>query len=187
MSTFIPLFKRRWFRTTLVLSVVTTIGLSGAYATFYHLSSFERLQRLSTDVMQGSTRKITFDTQMERQLFPRPTVVLKNVMLSETDGRTPAMNIKQVSVGVAWTSVFGDWAIDKLVLNDLATVIARDDNGSWNFADLFKQQNQKVKFNRININNGQVMLQAFGKRVELNQIHYNQIRQSDGKSLYFHR
>ena len=184
MSTFVPLFKRRWFKNTLILSVVTAIGLGGAYATFYHLSSFERLQRLSADVMQGSTRKITFDAQMERQLFPRPTVVLKNVMLSETDGRTPAMNIKQVSVGVAWTSVFGDWAIDKLVLNDLATVIARDDNGSWNFADLFKQQNQKVKFNRININNGQVMLQAFGKRVELNQIHYNQIRQSDGKSPY---
>ena len=92
MSTFVPLFKRRWFKNTLILSVVTAIGLGGAYATFYHLSSFERLQRLSTDVMQGSTRKITFDAQMERQLFPRPTVVLKNVMLSETDGRTPAIS-----------------------------------------------------------------------------------------------
>lgn len=184
MSTFVPLFKRRWVKKTFALTAVTAFVVGGLYVAFYRLSSFERLQQLNNDVMQGSPRKITFDTQIERQLFPRPTVVLKNVTLSETDGRTPAVNIKQARVGLAWTSLFGNWTIDKLILDDLATVITRDDNGMWNFYDLFQSNNHKITFNRVAINNGQVMLQAFGRRVQLKQIHYNQIRQNDDTIPY---
>lgn len=179
MSTFVPLFHRTWFRATLVCSVLAAAGVGGAYAAFYRYSDFEHLQQLAAESMTGNARKITFDTQVERELLPRPTVILKNVTLSETDGRTPAVTVKEARVGVAWTSLLGNWTVEKLVLNDLATVVTREDDGKWNFADLLDSQNKRqVSFNRIVLNNGNILLQAFGRRIQLNNLTYQQTPQN---------
>lgn len=176
MSTpFVPLFHRTWFRATLVCLVLLTAGVAGLYAAFYRLTDVAHLQKLAADTMIGQSRKITFDAQVERQLLPRPTVVLKNLTLSENDGRTPAITVKQAKVGVAWASVLGDWTVEKLVLDDLATVLTRDEQGNWNIADLFQsQQTQKVKFNRVVVENGNILLQAFGRRMQLSELSYQQ-------------
>ncbi len=185
MSTFVPLFHRTWFRATLVGSVLLAAGVGGLYYAFYRLSSFEHLQKLTAQTMTGYTRTITFDTQVERELFPRPTVILKNVILSETDGRTPAVTVQKARVGVAWSSLWGNWTVEKLVLDDLATVMVREDNGTWNFADLLNSKNkQSVKFNRITLNNGNVALQAFGRRVQLKNISYQQMTDNEQGTPY---
>lgn len=184
MSNFVPLFHRTWFRATLVGAVLLVAGVAGLYTAFYRLSSFENLQNMAAQTMTGQKRTLSFDNQVERQLLPRPTVILKNVILSETDGRTPAVTVQEAKIGVAWRSVLGNWEVEKLVLNDLVTVMTREDNGTWNFADLLNHQNQKsISFNRIQLNNGNIMLQAFGRRVQLKNISYQQLPQNETQGI----
>lgn len=184
MSTFVPFFKRFWVKATLIILLLVALIVGGMYTAFYRLSDFEQLQKFSNKLMEGSKRTIHFDAQVERALFPRPTIILHKVTLSETDGRTPAVNIDQVNVGVSWRSLFGDWQVEKLTLDKVATIVSRDEKGVWNFADLLQNQNGNIRFNRIYVNNGNILIQAFGQRLQLNNIQYSQSRQSNGNYPY---
>lgn len=171
-------YNRFWLKVLLAIIVLAILLFSGAYALLYRYSSFEYLQQQSVHMLKNTKRKASFDADIKRNLFPRPTIILNHFTLSEPDGQTPAARAKEIRIGLGWKSLLGQIEIEKLVINDLVGVVHRDIKGKWNFEDLF-QQNQSSNINRIQINNGSIMLQAFGQDISLKEISYSQFRQDN--------
>lgn len=124
-------------------------------------------------LLKDTTRQLYFDhTAVKRQLFPRPTLILKQVKLTESDGKTEALAIDEIKIGFDWSSLFGMPSIEKLVINQPVVKFIRDAQGRWNIADLWKKNARgKVSFNRIQINNGRLIVQdEYWGQIQLDQI-----------------
>ena len=143
------------------VAVMVVLGLYvGAQAALYRVSEPEIIQQKLNVFLQNTHRTVSFNPVIERRLFPRPTVIIKDLQLSEADGKTQFLRIEQVRVGFAWLSLFGTPAIEKLVVNQPDVQLVRYENGYWNIADLWKKNTQgNVKFNRVQINNGRAIVQ----------------------------
>lgn len=178
-------YNRFWLKVLLSIVLVAALAFSGIYAVLYRLSGFEYLQQQSQSLLEGSRRKVSFDADVERSLFPRPTIILKHFTLSEADGQTPAARAKEVRIGLDWRSLFGQAMVEKLVINEPVAVVSRDSLGAWSFDDLLQLQRGGVSaVNRVQINGGSLMVQAFGRQAELKEISYSQFKQGEGAFPY---
>lgn len=165
----------RWLKKVLYGALITLFVYMGAYAALYRISDYATLQQQAKTYFSDSQRQFRFDNNIERSLLPRPTISLKNVILTETDGQTPAIKIEELRIGIAWQSLWNQRTIEKLVIEKLSGTFIRHEQGQWNIHDLWdKQQAQSEAwlFNRIIINNGQVQLKTPSQVIELNNIHY---------------
>ncbi|UOP04673.1 AsmA family protein [Conchiformibius kuhniae] len=178
-------YNRLWLKILLVLLLLAGLLLGGAYAVLYRVSSYEALQQQANAALHGTQRKISFDADIGRTLFPRPTIVLHHFSLTEPDGQTPVVRAKEMRVGLAWASLLGKAQVEKLVLADVAAFVARNDDGRWNFADLLDRPSEGTPdINRVHISNGNLMIQAFDRQLELKHIEYRQSRQSAERFPY---
>ena len=84
------------------VAVMVVLGLYvGAQAALYRVSEPEIIQQKLNVFLQNTHRTVSFNPVIERRLFPRPTVIIKDLQLSEADGKTQFMRIEQVRVGFA--------------------------------------------------------------------------------------
>lgn len=110
----------------------------GGYATLYQFSTPQILLTQSNTILAQTGRKIHFDNNIGRRLFPAPTIILHNVSLTQADGITPIFRAKTVQIRTSWASLFSHQKIiDKLILTELSGSIQRDPNHEWDIEDLF--------------------------------------------------
>ena len=145
------------------MALVACLIVAGVYlggsAALYRVSEYEALQQRAREALAGTRRRVQFDVQIERRLFPRPTVILHNVVLSEADGKTPALRAQEVKIGIGWSSLISEPTIEKLVLDDAHALLVRNNQGRWNIADLWQTRNQRpAVFNRVQINRGTLIV-----------------------------
>ena len=146
-------------RMALVACLIVAGVYLGGSAALYRVSEYEALQQRANEALAGTRRKVQFDAHIERRLFPRPTVILHNVVLSEADGKTPALRAREVKIGIGWSSLISEPTIEKLVLDDAHALLVRNNQGRWNIADLWKTRNQRpAVFNRVQINRGTLIV-----------------------------
>ena len=162
----LPLFKIWGIQIKLnhaAAAALTLAGtLLGGYAALYRVSEYDRLQERAAAALAGTKRSVSFNPEyIERSLFPRPTVVLHNVVLTDADGKSIALRAERIRIGVAWSSLFGEPAIEKLVLDDADAYLSRDSQNRWNIADLWDTRNRRpASFNRVQVNKGRLFVRG---------------------------
>ena len=146
-------------RMALVACLIVAGVYLGGSAALYRVSEHEALQQRAREALAGTRRTVQFDAHIERSLFPRPTIILHNVVLSEADGKAPALRAQEVKIGIGWSSLISEPTIEKLVLNDVHALLIRNNQGRWNIADLWQTRNQRpAVFNRVQINRGTLIV-----------------------------
>lgn len=184
MKAFARHINQTWFRLSFYGAlVVFALGL-GLYAAFYFIYDAQKLGEMANQALMGTQRQITFNGDVGRRLTPRPTLILRDVILTEPDGKTPAAKVGEMRIGVAWRSLLGKAEIEKLVLNDVAAVLSRNEQGAWNFADLLNQSAGNLPINRALIHNGNLLLQIHNQQVQIQQINYQ--HEHEGKDVRYH-
>lgn len=172
MKFFSRYISQTWLRRAMYVALGISAFILGLYAAMYHIFDAAKLSEMANQALAGTQRKLTFNDDVGRRLTPRPTIILRDVTLTETDGKTPAAQVGEMRIGVAWRSLFGGMEIEKLVLNDVAAVVSRNEQGAWNFADLLNQSAGNLPVNRAIINNGNVLLQIHNQQIQLNKMVY---------------
>lgn len=184
MKAFAQHINQTWFRLSFYGAlVVFALGL-GLYAAFYFVYDAQKLGEMANQALTGTQRQITFNGDVRRRLTPRPTLILRDVILTEPDGKTPAAKVGEMRIGVAWNSLLGKAEIEKLVLNDVAAVLSRNEQGAWNFADLLNQSAGNLPINRALIHNGNLLLQIHNQQIQIQQINYQ--HEHEGKDVRYH-
>lgn len=154
----------RWLKKPLYTLLALFFIYMGAYATLYRVSDYASLKQQADWHFANSSRHITFDENIGRRLLPRPTVILKNVVLTETNSQNPALRVDELRVGIAWQSLWQQQPeIEKLVLDDLSGNLKLNANGQWNIADVWQNtqpNTQSLRINRLIINDGRITLNA---------------------------
>ena len=120
-----------------ILSLV--LAYLGAYASLYRFANHDVLSQRANSVMQKTGYRVTFDKNIQRSLFPRPTVTIRNARLQTPQGETD-LTIGEVRVGMAWSSIFGQPEIEKLVLNHAEGTVYRTAKNEWNVASWLPQE-----------------------------------------------
>lgn len=177
MQPFLHYFNRAWVRVVFCGILVMCLLFAGAYGVFYRASNASKIEQLANSALGDTKRKINFNQDVGRRLFPRPTLILRDVTLTEADGKTAAASVGEARIGIAWTSLFGSIEVEKLVLNRVAAVVSRNAQGEWDFGDLMsRQQGKSLPINRIQINNGSILFQLNQQTITFNKIYYTHER-----------
>lgn len=122
----------------LTLAVALCLGF-GAYASFYRMTTPERVREALQQSLGDSGWQLGFDgNHIRRSLFPRPTLVLRRLTLGAPDEVQPAVFVEEAGIGLAWQSVFGQAEVEKLVLNGADVKLVRQESGSWNIDSLLE-------------------------------------------------
>lgn len=168
----------RWLKKPMFSALFILFLFIGGYASLYRISDYSTLNRQANTALANSHRQVTFDNNIGRRVFPRPTIILKNVILTEQDGKTPAIHVEELRVGIAWSSLWNERAIEKLVAENLSGSLKRDNNGEWNISDIWQAKHEKksLKINRLIINNSQINLHLADETLQLNNIYFTSER-----------
>ncbi|HGM2157556.1 TPA: AsmA family protein, partial [Neisseria gonorrhoeae] len=119
-------------------------------------------------------RKISFDADIRRRLLPRPTVILKNLTITEPDGGRVAVSVKETKIGLSWKNLWSDRIqVEKWVVSGADLALTRDRNGAWNIQDLFDGAKHSASVNRIIVENSTVRLNFLQQQLILKEISLN--------------
>ena len=122
------------------------------------LFSPENLRRAADEAVAGTGRRVRFvENGVSAAIFPRPTVTLKQVELTQPGGAGTQMRAEEMRVGIGWASLFGEPRIEKWVFVRPVVSLARDAAGEWNVRDLLAKQNGAA-VDRIIVEDGRVLI-----------------------------
>jgi len=120
----------------ILAAILATIGLN---VLLHHVFSTDQVRRHTEAFIRKTGRTINFDRSVGRSLLPRPTLTLKNVVISTPDGNHPAILIRETKIGFAWSALWSDNApIEKWVVSGADTTLEQTPDG-WNLQDLWQQ------------------------------------------------
>lgn len=143
----------------LLASVLT--AFAGAYSMFYRLTSPERLQSLASAAVADGGRSFSFDERrVSRRLFPRPTVILRDLHISRPNSTQTAVRIEEMRVGMAWKSLFGREEIEKWVWVRPTFRLESDENGHFNLEDLLTADGSMPPINRLYADGAEIEVQT---------------------------
>lgn len=169
------LMQRIWKHVPRWLSIVSYLMLSivllymGGYAAIYRVSDANSLQTRAQKLLQDTGYRLHFNGEIQRHLFPRPTIILNQVRLDNAAGQAD-MQVQEMRIGIAWQSLWDTPAIEKLVLEQAQGRLYRLPSGEWNVARLTRGAHgeQLPQFQRIQVNNSRldVKYDAHSMRLE---------------------
>lgn len=124
----------RWLKRIISILLILFLCYVSAFVAFYQATDFATLQQRSQHLFQN--HRVTFNTDIERRLFPRPTIILHDVNLYKNQEQKPLFNAKEIHIGIAWQSLWQKNTIEKLVITELSGSIYRKNETTWNISDL---------------------------------------------------
>ena len=118
-------------------------------ASVYHFLSPERIKQTLQTVSAASGRQITVGGDIGRSWLPRPTVILKNLTVSEYRSSRTAATIEETRIGLSWASLWRSRpVIEKWVVSGAHAAITQTD-GRWNIEDLYQTNSDSLFPNRL--------------------------------------
>ncbi|EMT1196521.1 AsmA family protein [Neisseria gonorrhoeae] len=164
-------YRLKYAVAVLTMLLLTAIGLhASVYRTFTPENIRSRLQQS----IAHTHRKISFDADIRRRLLPRPTVILKNLTITEPDGGRVAVSVKETKIGLSWKNLWSDRIqVEKWVVSGADLALTRDRNGAWNIQDLFDGAKHSASVNRIIVENSTVRLNFLQQQLILKEISLN--------------
>lgn len=176
-----------WFNLTVYGGLGLILLYMGGYAALHRVSDHAALALSADAALQGTGRKLDFSTDIGRRLFPRPTIILKQVQLSEANHPEAALTAGEVHIGIGWSSLLDTPEIEKMVVEGANANLTRRDDGSWNINDLLNRHAtnpNSIRINRIQINNSSAAMNAAGQTVRLQNIQFTLSREDAVHSPY---
>lgn len=165
-------------RVALALAAALILSLIGLYVALYQYTTPEKL-RAYTQQMSNEKTHISFSPVITRTLFPRPTVILHDVVLENETGRVA--QIQEMRLGFAWTNLFGQREIEKLVLNQAQLSLHQQRDGQWDMSEWLNHiQTLPISVNRVYIDNADVSLHLSEQTLQLNHLFWESRRQGSG-------
>ncbi|ENW3868440.1 AsmA family protein [Neisseria gonorrhoeae] len=164
-------YRLKYAVAVLTMLLLAAIGLhASVYRTFTPGNIRSRLQQS----IAHTHRKISFDADIRRRLLPRPTVILKNLTITEPDGGRVAVSVKETKIGLSWKNLWSDRIqVEKWVVSGADLALTRDRNGAWNIQDLFDGAKHSASVNRIIVENSTVRLNFLQQQLILKEISLN--------------
>lgn len=164
------------YRLKYAVAVLTMLLLAavGLHASVYRTFTPENIRSRLQQSIAHTHRKISFDADIRRRLLPRPTVILKNLTITEPDGGRVAVSVKETKIGLSWKNLWSDRIqVEKWVVSGADLALTRDRNGAWNIQDLFDGAKHSASVNRIIIENSTVRLNFLQQQLILKEISLN--------------
>lgn len=154
--------KINWNSGRLWLRLIT-IGISLFLCVFLvHLVIYLRFdpQTVIQSLNQGfgqNGRAIHIDGTIRPHLFPSPGLTIKNLTLTDKDGKTPVLKTGKINIRLSWWSwLSGNTVVRRLVLEDASIQAQRYADGSLSFDDILhskKEQAYQIHLNSLFIRN----------------------------------
>ncbi|HFA4970936.1 TPA: AsmA family protein [Neisseria gonorrhoeae] len=170
----LPVFHK--YRLKYAVAVLTMLLLAavGLHASVYRTFTPENIRSRLQQSIAHTHRKISFDADIRRRLLPRPTVILKNLTITEPDGGRVAVSVKETKIGLSWKNLWSDRIqVEKWVVSGADLALTRDRNGAWNIQDLFDGAKHSASVNRIIVENSTVRLNFLQQQLILKEISLN--------------
>ncbi|HGJ9875681.1 TPA: AsmA family protein [Neisseria gonorrhoeae] len=164
------------YRLKYAVAVLTMLLLAavGLHASVYRTFTPENIRSRLQQSIAHTHRKISFDADIRRRLLPRPTVILKNLTITEPDGGRVAVSVKETKIGLSWKNPWSDRIqVEKWVVSGADLALTRDRNGAWNIQDLFDGAKHSASVNRIIVENSTVRLNFLQQQLILKEISLN--------------
>lgn len=164
------------YRLKYAVAVLTILLLAavGLHASVYRTFTPENIRSRLQQSIAHTHRKISFDADIRRRLLPRPTVILKNLTITEPDGGRVAVSVKETKIGLSWKNLWSDRIqVEKWVVSGADLALTRDRNGAWNIQDLFDGAKHSASVNRIIVENSTVRLNFLQQQLILKEISLN--------------
>ncbi|EPT3677316.1 AsmA family protein [Neisseria gonorrhoeae] len=164
------------YRLKYAVAVLTMLLLAaiGLHASVYRTFTPENIRSRLQQSIAHTHRKISFDADIRRRLLPRPTVILKNLTITEPDGGRVAVSVKETKIGLSWKNLWSDRIqVEKWVVSGADLALTRDRNGAWNIQDLFDGAKHSASVNRIIVENSTVRLNFLQQQLILKAISLN--------------
>ncbi|HGJ9877491.1 TPA: AsmA family protein [Neisseria gonorrhoeae] len=164
------------YRLKYAVAVLTMLLLAavGLHASVYRTFTPENIRSRLQQSIAHTHRKISFDADIRRRLLPRPTVILKNLTITQPDGGRVAVSVKETKIGLSWKNLWSDRIqVEKWVVSGADLALTRDRNGAWNIQDLFDGAKHSASVNRIIVENSTVRLNFLQQRLILKEISLN--------------
>ena len=95
-----------WLKTLSICLIGMFVLGVGSQAILYRYFSSDNLHQIADTSFADAGRRVRFDAQIGRGFFPRPTVSLRNVTLSEPNSAKLAGHLKEMRTGVAWSNIW---------------------------------------------------------------------------------
>ncbi|MCH8723595.1 AsmA family protein [Neisseria gonorrhoeae] len=164
-------YRLKYAVAVLTMLLLAAVGLhASVYRTFTPGNIRSRLQQS----IAHTHRKISFDADIRRRLLPRPTVILKNLTITQPDGGRVAVSVKETKIGLSWKNLWSDRIqVEKWVVSGADLALTRDRNGAWNIQDLFDGAKHSASVNRIIVENSTVRLNFLQQQLILKEISLN--------------
>ncbi|ENX1868687.1 AsmA family protein [Neisseria gonorrhoeae] len=164
------------YRLKYAVAVLTMLLLAavGLHASVYRTFTPENIRSRLQQSIAHTHRKISFNADIRRRLLPRPTVILKNLTITEPDGGRVAVSVKETKIGLSWKNLWSDRIqVEKWVVSGADLALTRDRNGAWNIQDLFDGAKHSASVNRIIVENSTVRLNFLQQQLILKEISLN--------------
>lgn len=164
------------YRLKYAVAVLTMLLLAavGLHASVYRTFTPENIRSRLQQSIAHTHRKISFDADIRRRLLPRPTVILKNLTITQPDGGRVAVSVKETKIGLSWKNLWSDRIqVEKWVVSGADLALTRDRNGAWNIQDLFDGAKHSASVNRIIVENSTVRLNFLQQQLILKEISLN--------------
>ncbi|HGJ8398861.1 TPA: AsmA family protein [Neisseria gonorrhoeae] len=164
------------YRLKYAVAVLTILLLAaiGLHASVYRIFTPENIRSRLQQSIAHTHRKISFDADIQRRLLPRPTVILKNLTITEPGGDRTAISIKETKIGLSWKNLWSDQIqVEKWVVSGAELALTRDGKGVWNIQDLFDGAKHSASVNRIIVENSTVRLNFLQQQLILKEISLN--------------
>lgn len=164
------------YRLKYAVAVLTMLLLAAVelHASVYRTFTPENIRSRLQQSIAHTHRKISFDADIRRRLLPRPTVILKNLTITQPDGGRVAVSVKETKIGLSWKNLWSDRIqVEKWVVSGADLALTRDRNGAWNIQDLFDGAKHSASVNRIIVENSTVRLNFLQQQLILKEISLN--------------
>ncbi len=141
-------------------------------AVLHYLFNAEEINKRANAMMANSGHQVIFDQDINRAMFPRPTVTLHNVRIKNKFSKADDIHIDDMKIGLGWQSLFGRMTIEKLQLTNAHVNLVRDSQEQWNLSDLWEQQykNNQLKINRFILENASLRINDGQNIQKINQL-----------------
>ena len=155
----LPSSGKFWLKAAVVIPVVILLLLIAVSVSIFQFFSVARVQQFADDLLAGSQRRVRFDADISRSLFPRPTLTLNNFSISEPGSSKAALTVGQMQIGLGWESLWqGRPVVEKWVVRDADVRLARSDKHTWNVRDLWRGKGQ-TSVNRLVVQDSRIRVE----------------------------
>ncbi|WP_165090855.1 AsmA family protein [Neisseria yangbaofengii] len=174
MQNRLPNSGKFWLKIVFFGLLASFLMFVSLYASVYHFLSAERIHQFAQESLGRTERSIRFDKSITRNLFPRPTITLKNLIISRPRSTDAAVHIKEMKIGLAWQSLWADSpVIEKWVLSGADATLQRTQDGKWSLQDIWQQQSRNANLNRLIIENSTLRLRLISGEYLIEQFGLN--------------